>query len=409
MSVKSTFKRWDGSAWVVHYFATTADLVNDAEVGNTTKKFATSVQLTAIDTYLSTFNAANKLLKLDGSGLIPIGLIPGGLDYLTTNNPTFTGTMTGSTYRSAANVNLSIGRQDVDTTVVSKMQITRDGSGNREFKLEHGSSPAAGHFVIRYDATAERAWVDVNEMNIINLATPTANADAATKGYVDGLVGEGVRPVNSVRAATTANITLSGVQTIDGISVGAGDRVLVKNQTTTTSNGIYVVASGAWTKNAEDSLKGGLVFVESGTVNNDSKWYAESNTSWIKFSQVDEYLAGTGLTKTGTTFSIANGAITDSMLAGSITWGKLTNDVAVDNLTWAGMTLPSIDKSLVSHLGHLYSAIRRIRSDSAAAFNVNNSQNLAEVYDIANAKNRTYTTEPLLANRVTGDIFLETI
>lgn len=75
----------------------------------------------------------------------------------------------------------------------------------------------------------------------------------------------------AVKVATTANITLSGTQTIDGVAVVAGDRVLVKDQTTASQNGIYVVAAGAWARaaGADTSLEmaGSVVAVESGTVN----------------------------------------------------------------------------------------------------------------------------------------------
>lgn len=75
----------------------------------------------------------------------------------------------------------------------------------------------------------------------------------------------------SVRCATTANITLSATQTIDGIAVVAGDRVLVKDQTTASQNGIYVVAAGAWARSADadtiSELAGACVNVDSGTVN----------------------------------------------------------------------------------------------------------------------------------------------
>jgi hypothetical protein len=75
----------------------------------------------------------------------------------------------------------------------------------------------------------------------------------------------------SCRVATTANITLSGTQTIDGIAVIAGDRVLVKNQTTQANNGIYVVAAGAWARSADANLASELaaatVGIDSGTVN----------------------------------------------------------------------------------------------------------------------------------------------
>lgn len=82
---------------------------------------------------------------------------------------------------------------------------------------------------------------------------------------------------HSVVAATTANITLSGLQTIDGVALTAGSRVLVKNQTAGKDNGLYVVASAAWTRSADadsgaEVTPGMLVLVERGTVNGDSAW-----------------------------------------------------------------------------------------------------------------------------------------
>jgi hypothetical protein len=107
------------------------------------------------------------------------------------------------------------------------------------------------------------------------LGTPTATTDAATKAYVDS-VAQGLAVKTAVRAATTANITLSGTQTIDGIALIAGDRVLVKNQTTTTQNGVYDVAAGAWTRSADSDTGTELVnafyFVTLGTTLQATGW-----------------------------------------------------------------------------------------------------------------------------------------
>lgn len=111
---------------------------------------------------------------------------------------------------------------------------------------------------------------DHASQKIINLATPTGASDGATKGYVDA-VAAGLRdPKDSCRVATTANITLSGTQTIDGVSVIAGDRVLVKNQTTASENGIYVCASGAWARSTDadsdaEVTSGMSTFISEGT------------------------------------------------------------------------------------------------------------------------------------------------
>lgn len=86
-----------------------------------------------------------------------------------------------------------------------------------------------------------------------------------------------------VRAATTANVNLTAAQTIDGVAVVAGDRVLVKNQTTDTENGIYVVASGAWARasdaDAFAELTNAVVWVYEGTANHKSQWKQSSTLS----------------------------------------------------------------------------------------------------------------------------------
>lgn len=117
--------------------------------------------------------------------------------------------------------------------------------------------------------TAPTAAVSLGSQRITNLADPSANTDAVTLQYVQQLLGAKDWK-ESVVAATTANITLSGEQTIDGVSVTAGDRVLVKNQSAGSENGIYVCASGAWTRATDfdadnEVTSGASVFVEEGT------------------------------------------------------------------------------------------------------------------------------------------------
>jgi phage-related tail fiber protein len=122
-----------------------------------------------------------------------------------------------------------------------------------------------------------------------------------------------------VRAATTANITLSGTQTVDGVSLVANDRVLVKDQTTGSANGIYTVSAGAWARaaDADDNteLTSGLaVTVESGTVNADKVFVLVTDgtltigTSSLAFTQLGgggaTYSAGNGLSLSGSTFAV---------------------------------------------------------------------------------------------------------
>lgn len=161
------------------------------------------------------------------------------------------------------------------------------------------------------------ASVSLNSQKITNLAEPTLDSDAATKAYVDA-ARSGLDVKQSVRVATTANITLSGTQTIDGISVIAGDRVLVKDQTTGSQNGIYVVAAGSWTRATDadtntEVTAGMFTFVTEGTVNADSGWVLTTNDAitlgttaltFAQFSGAGQITAGAGLTKTGNTIDV---------------------------------------------------------------------------------------------------------
>jgi hypothetical protein len=165
--------------------------------------------------------------------------------------------------------------------------------------------------------TAPNADVSMASFKITNLATPTLDSDAANKGYVDS-VAQGLDPKQSVRAATTANIaTLSGTMTIDGIALVAGDRILVKDQSTASQNGIYVVAASTWAR-ANDSdtwaeLISAYVFVEQGTVNADNGYLCtidaggtlgSTAVTFVQFTGAGQVIAGGGLTKSGNTLDV---------------------------------------------------------------------------------------------------------
>ena len=212
------------------------------------------------------------------------------------------------------------------------------------------------------DLGATSADFSMNGYKITNLADPVSDQDAATKYYVDS-VAQGLDVKASVVAATTANITLSGAQTIDGVSIVAGDRVLVKNQTNQADNGIYVAASGAWARSADANAWAELVsaytFVESGSTYADTGWVCTVNQggtlgttpiTWSQFSGAGTYVAGTGLTLAGNTFSITNTAVT----AGS--YGSASNTLtatvnAQGQLTALAATPIAIANTQVSGLG----------------------------------------------------------
>lgn len=172
------------------------------------------------------------------------------------------------------------------------------------------------------DLTAPTADVAWGGYKITGLGDPTADQDAATKFYVDS-VAQGLSPKAACVAATVSNITLSGAQTIDGISITAGMRVLVKNQTLDQNNGIYQCNSGAWTRTPDADTWAELIsaftFIQEGTTQADSGWVCTVNAggtlgttpvTWVQFSAAGAYTAGTGLTLIGNEFSITNTAVT---------------------------------------------------------------------------------------------------
>ena len=177
---------------------------------------------------------------------------------------------------------------------------------------------------------------------ITGLGTPTADADAATKAYVDA-VQQGLHIHASVVAATTANITLAtdveNGDVLDGVTLATGNRILVKNQSTASQNGIYVVASSGAPSRAEDfdsaiEIDGGdFVFVTGGTAN-DNKGFVQINTvgtvgtdaiEFSQFSGAGIFVAGNGLTLTDNSFSINTSITTDLSTSQTLTNKTLTS------------------------------------------------------------------------------------
>jgi hypothetical protein len=177
---------------------------------------------------------------------------------------------------------------------------------------------------------------------ITGLGTPTDSADAATKAYVDAL-GEGLHIHASVVAATTANITLAtdveNGDVLDGVTLATGNRILVKNQSTASENGIYVVAATGAPSRATDfdspaEIDGGdFVFITGGTAN-DNKGFVQINTvgtigtdpiEFSQFSGAGTFTAGNGLTLTDTVFSINTSITADLSTAQTLTNKTLTS------------------------------------------------------------------------------------
>ena len=191
--------------------------------------------------------------------------------------------------------------------------------------------------------------VDVNNSRITNITDPTQAQDAATKGYVDA-VKQALDIKDSVRVATTANITIADDlnvgDTIDGVTLADGDRVLVKNQTDASQNGIYVAGSSpvrAADANISAEVTAGLfVFVEEGTIGGDNGFVLTTNDpitldttdlEFAQFSGAGQVIAGEGLSKSGNTLNVND--------------DNITLEVNSDNLRIKGITTTAIGDLLI--------------------------------------------------------------
>ena len=136
-------------------------------------------------------------------------------------------------------------------------------------------------------STQDANSVSISGGSITGLGTPSLNSDAATKVYVDNLVA-GLKTRIICRAATTGNVDLSADlqngDTLDGVTLATGNRVLVKDQSTASQNGIYtVVASGTASRDTDfdaiGELAGQLVVVQEGSTNSDKIFLCTTDTS----------------------------------------------------------------------------------------------------------------------------------
>jgi hypothetical protein len=192
-------------------------------------------------------------------------------------------------------------------------------------------------------------------------ATPGTNTtQLATTAFVKTEVDTGIAGLswkNAVKAATTANITLSAPQTIDGYSVIAGDRVLVKNQSTPSQNGIYIVAAWAWTRATDadtaSEIDQSAVYVKEGTTNKTSGWVLATQgaitlgstaLAYAQFSWNGSYTAWNGI-------SIVGNSIAQTSVGTAWTYTKVTTDAQGNVTLWTTLSasdIPSLDWSKIT-------------------------------------------------------------
>ena len=259
------------------------------------------------------------------------------------------GILTGGPLSDSSNLHNHDGRyynkSQIDSFLGSKANntdvIKKDGSvaftqnqsmgGNRLTGLADGISAtdavtkgqldAAASFSISKDGDAMNGDLHMSGYKITGLGDPVNDADAANKRYVD-LVAQGFRNKEAVRVATSSNILPEGLQTVDGIALSEGDRVLVRSQLTASQNGIYIAASGVWARSSDADVSekmkpGTTVFINEGetlkdlsfTLINDSP--IDLNITDLLFtetSRLGQILAGIGLSKTGDTLNVNLGA-----------------------------------------------------------------------------------------------------
>jgi hypothetical protein len=215
--------------------------------------------------------------------------------------------------------NLVLGGTGIDATYT-------DGAGTLSIDIDSTVTTNSGTQTLTNktlgSGTSLSANLDANSNKIINLSTPTSSTDAANKAYVDS-VSQGLDVKQSVRVSTTTNVDLSTAleagDVIDGVTLVAGNRVLVKHQTTGADNGLYVVQSSGAAVRADDAnissevTAGFFTFVEEGTLYGNTGWVLTTDNpitlgttplTFTQFSGTGTFTAGSGLTLTGTEFSV---------------------------------------------------------------------------------------------------------
>jgi hypothetical protein len=288
------------------------------------------------------------------------GTLGNGSTALTLKNTGTAGTYTKVTTDAQGRISsgTSLSASDVPSLTLSKITDKGDAAGKN---VGTGSSDVAAGNHTHTDFNALTINGDItfggSGYTVTNLSAPSNASDAVRKSDLDN-VASGLNIKSPVKVATNANITLSGNQTIDGISVTSGNRVLVKDQNTQSQNGIWVVGTpwtratdaNQWTSPVAQAIKGAYTLVEQGTEANNGFIFNGAATgtidstviTFVKFTTTTSIDAGNGLTKNGNTIFIDTGDVSNAMLEHSTISGiNLGSDLNDFNIGTSGLKVTS--------------------------------------------------------------------
>jgi len=221
--------------------------------------------------------------------------------------------------------------------------------------------------------------VAISGGTITGLGSPSAGSDAATKTYVDNLV-TGLKTRIICRSATTANISLAtdleNGDTLDGVTLATDDKVLVKNQTTTSQNGIYVVvASGTASRDPDfdtvAELAGQLTIIKEGTTNADTMWLCTTDSGTIgvasiTFTQIFPSAGGTV-----TSVAVADAGASEFTITGSPITSSGTINLAIDSIGAAKIANGTVSDTEFQYINSLSSnAQDQLDTKASAGFSI---------------------------------------
>ena len=288
----------------------------------------------------STVNYGGVSLSLGGSDTTPAFNLTDATNYPTSS-------LTGTISNSQLATGIDATKIADGTVTSSEFQFINSLSSNAQTQLDGkltasnnlsdvaSSSTSRTNLGLGTISTQAASNVAITGGSIVGLGSPSQNDQAATKLYVDNLV-TGLKTRIICRAATTGNISLSSDlqngDTLDGITLATGDRILVKDQSTNTENGVYkVVASGTASRDPDfdtvDELAGQMNIVKEGSLNADKFFLCTTDSGSIgsvaiTYTQVNPSSGGTvtqvGIAQSGSEFTISGSPVTTS---GNITLG----------------------------------------------------------------------------------------